>query len=663
MTFDQPYVDIDEWRETRHPHRYVHGGFTGTETRFSFYFPAADRYQGRFFQHITPMPESEHLAQTATGQADKLGFAFGAGGYFVETNGGGPSGGPASGADPTIAGFRANAAAAEHSRDVAHRVYGEHRVYGYAYGGSGGAYRTIGCAENTAGVWDGFVPYVPGSPMAIPNVFTVRMHAQRILRGAFDCIVDSYDAGGDGDPSPALTEEQRQALTEVTKMGFPVRAWFGHRTMGSHAFTTVYPGIVAADPGYFEDFWTVPGHLGADPGSSVHRDRVRMSSVVASVVTRREGADLGPYAEAQRLRGGVDESFKGTAADEAVIALRLKELPEKSVQGAELIVRTGAAAGARLWLKGLYGDLAVLDRPDSDQLVGKVAAGDEVELDNSNFLAAQTYHRHQIPGPDFPAWDQFLAPDSAPLHPQRSILLGPLFTAGAAGHVPTGAFTGKMIIVACLLDREAFPWNAEWYRSKAATHAGDAVRLWYVDNALHGDDEHQEHPTYTVSYLGVLHEALRSVAAWAEEGIEPAPNTRIAISDGQVSVPESAAERGGVQPVVTVSVAGSARAEVQAGQPITIRAEAETPAGGAPIVRIQWDLDGDGVFEVDEPVEPTRHLVMERQGAYNEAGTRFMTVRVCAQRDGDPETSYGRVDNLGRARVVVSAEAVTETAA
>ena len=37
--FEDPYVDVDEWREDPVRHRYVHGGFTGTETRFSFYLP------------------------------------------------------------------------------------------------------------------------------------------------------------------------------------------------------------------------------------------------------------------------------------------------------------------------------------------------------------------------------------------------------------------------------------------------------------------------------------------------------------------------------------------------------------------------------------------------------------------------------------------------
>lgn len=48
--FNKPYVDIEEERTTPVPHRYVHGGFTGTDARFSFYFPPKEQYQRRFFQ-------------------------------------------------------------------------------------------------------------------------------------------------------------------------------------------------------------------------------------------------------------------------------------------------------------------------------------------------------------------------------------------------------------------------------------------------------------------------------------------------------------------------------------------------------------------------------------------------------------------------------------
>jgi hypothetical protein len=65
---------------------------------------------------------------------------------------------------------------------VAAGFFGKHRPYGYLFGGSGGSYQTMGGAENTLGVWDGFVPFVIGSPNAIPSMLTVRMHALRVLR-------------------------------------------------------------------------------------------------------------------------------------------------------------------------------------------------------------------------------------------------------------------------------------------------------------------------------------------------------------------------------------------------------------------------------------------------------------------------------------------------
>jgi hypothetical protein len=46
------FIDIDEWRDSPRPHRYVHGGFEGTHTLFSCYFPPAEQYRGRFLQYL-----------------------------------------------------------------------------------------------------------------------------------------------------------------------------------------------------------------------------------------------------------------------------------------------------------------------------------------------------------------------------------------------------------------------------------------------------------------------------------------------------------------------------------------------------------------------------------------------------------------------------------
>jgi hypothetical protein len=211
----EPYVDVDEWRNTPIRHRYVHVGFKGTDARFSIYFPPKEEYRGRFFQYVTPTPINENEGLTGSGTGDQLGFAFSSGAYYLVTNEGGFA---SLMRDSTLGAYRVNAAAAQYSRVLGAEMYGPHRPYGYAYGGSGGAFRTIGGFENTAGVWDGVVPYVVGSPQAIPNVFTCRLLALRVLKDKFPSIVDAMEPGGSGDPDNGLTEEQRQVLAEITRM-------------------------------------------------------------------------------------------------------------------------------------------------------------------------------------------------------------------------------------------------------------------------------------------------------------------------------------------------------------------------------------------------------------------------------------------------------------
>jgi hypothetical protein len=48
--FGKPYIDVDEERATPAPHRYLHGGFEGTDTRFSVYLPPAAVYRRRMMQ-------------------------------------------------------------------------------------------------------------------------------------------------------------------------------------------------------------------------------------------------------------------------------------------------------------------------------------------------------------------------------------------------------------------------------------------------------------------------------------------------------------------------------------------------------------------------------------------------------------------------------------
>src|SRR5262245_21060527 len=86
--FDHAFVDVDEWRDEPVRHRYVHGGFEGTEALFSFYFPPVELYEGRFFHPVLPMSGIETAAtlRVLYGVAGSIEFAVASGAYLVESN-------------------------------------------------------------------------------------------------------------------------------------------------------------------------------------------------------------------------------------------------------------------------------------------------------------------------------------------------------------------------------------------------------------------------------------------------------------------------------------------------------------------------------------------------------------------------------------------------
>ena len=683
--FQHPYVDVDEWRDKPVRHRYIHGGFKGNSSRFSFYFPKKDKYQGHFFQYITPFPDSENGSQGRSGEEDKIGFSLIHGAYFVETNEGGNfSFSDPSKSDPSLAAYRVNAASAEFSRVVAMEIYGGKRPFGYAFGGSGGAYRTVGGFESTSDVWDGIVPYVLGSDQAIPNVFTARMYAMSVLKDKFAQIVDALEAGGSGDMYAGLNQQERSVLQEATKMGFPVKSWFGYQTMGTQGFSVLYQSIVGIDPKYFEyDFWNLPGYLGHDSPELFSKGRIQQGSIIKTLINSDQAETLGlrkPVSAEDRGTAGAASKSIGGVQDGMPVAFQLQDqLKDVYFLGGDLIIKSGAAAGKVLMIDKIAGDKVVLGPVDST-IVAKLKIGDSVQVDNSNFLAIQTYHRHQVPGKEYYVWDQFRNSDGTPKYPQRAMLLGPLFTKGAGGIIPTGKFKGKMILLESLWDREAFPWQADWYRSKVKANLGDSLdrhfRVWFTDRALHGDVAIEDDPTETVSYLGVLQQALLDLSAWVEKGIAPAASTNYKIVDGQVIVPATAKERKGIQPVVVVKANGSKSATVKVGETVTFTAIVDVPERMGKLVTAVWNFEGlsqdfiknigdlhgwdfvkSGVFPV-----AAKWTAVDQSGSrvkltttykFAKAGTYFPALRVASQRRGDARTPFTRIQNLDRVRIVV----------
>jgi len=215
-----------------------------------------------------------------------------------------------------------------------------------------------------------------------------------------------------------------------------------------------------------------------------------------------------------------------------------------------------------------------------------------------------------------------------------------------------------MIAVEALIDIDALPWQADWYRTKVRNALGsrfdDNFRLWFIDHAQHVPPFGAPAQARTVSYQGVLEQALRDLSAWVEEDVRPPSETRYTIVDSQVQVPARAARRGGIQPVVTLEANGGERAEVGVGEPVTFVAEITVPPDTGTVVAAEWDLLGAGDYPVAGQLTASRPSVtVTTTYSYSQPGTYFPVLRATSQRNDDALTPYARVQNLARARVVV----------
>jgi len=660
--FSKPYIDIDEWRDEPVRHRYIHGGFKGTDTRFSIYFPPKEQYDGRFFQYLMAISGNENAVQNPEypNPSYSLAFAVESGAYLVESNLGRLN--MFVGDDPTITAYRASAAVAKYSRFLASEMYGHNRPYGYVYGGSGGAFKTIACVENTEGVWDGAIPFIHATPIAIPNNFTVQAHAMRILKDKMPAIIDAMEPGGSGDVYAGLNTEEREALIEVTKMGFPPRAWFNYRRIAfgyTGVLTMFFDQMVNWDPTYFDDFWNKEGYLGSNPSESLLKAKVHHETKIKKLIFPEDLKEMG---FGTTLSAGSKSEIKVPAG------FMMDDLPDKDFQGASLILNSGEAEGCVVYIAGAFEKFVMIAFGEEHfKELAKIKVGDKVEINNSVYLAAQTYHRHQIPTPDYYGYDQFRDDDGKPIYPQRAELLCTRYSKSNVARL-SGQFDGKMIVVNMLMDEIAYPWGADWYRSKIKKVLGDKFddnyRLWYIDRAMHVPpvvtqfDTPPVITTRVINYSGILQQALRDLSAWVEKDISPPASTVYKVVDAQVKVPPTAAERKGIQPVVILTVNGDERANVKIGKKVKFSAFIEAPPDTGSIVGVEWDFEGNGDYPVKEDLKNTRcsQVKIKKTYSFSEPGTYFPAVRVSSHRQGDPNTPHARIQNIGRVRVIVTGE-------
>ncbi|HEY8060342.1 MAG TPA: hypothetical protein VID94_16375, partial [Acidimicrobiales bacterium] len=387
--------------------------------------------------------------------------------------------------------------------------------------------------------------------------------------------------------------------------------------------------------------------------------RVQHDTTISQVVLQSEATELG-------LPMSMSAMF-GDSEHDMPAALRLASLPEGNLQGATLILNSGDGKGHLLHIAQVIDDLVMTGFGENHfEALRSIQAGDEVSVDNSIYLAAQTYHRHQVPDiEEYPTFSQFCT-GGTPIYPQRPEIIGMKFARSGGGSIQSGRFAGKMIVVEALMDETCSPWQADWYRSRVQEALGDRLddhyRLWFVEHAMHTtptvlpDDPRPVRTTRAVSYAGVLQQALRDLSAWVEHDRVPPASTRYEMVDGEVVVPATAAERMSIQAVVTVVANGRSRAEVAVGDDVEFTAEVEVPAGTGTIVSAEWDFEGAGDFP--HPTEgldgSATRLRLATSYAFSEPGTYFPALRAASQRQGDVGTPFARVLNLGRVRVVVT---------
>ena len=160
--------------------------------------------------------------------------------------------------------------------------------------------------------------------------------------------------------------------------------------------------------------------------------------------------------------------------------------------------------------------------------------------------------------------------------------------------------------------------------------------------------------TWLIDYAPVIEQGLVDLALWVEHDIRPA-ETSFEYRDGRIILPDSAAERGGIQPVVHVTANGAARAEVRVGEPVRLEVRAEVPPGAGTIVRSRWDIDGTGSYPyVDELDGSSPSVQLELTHTWERPGTYFATALVESKRDGDLTSVVRRIPNLAAARVIVT---------
>jgi hypothetical protein len=673
--FGAAYIDVDEERDLPCPHRHVHGGFDGTDTRFTFYIPPDGVYQGRMYQPLEGGNAGhEDINAGPIGAAiGRVQMIFRLGGYAVESNMGhiGDVMDPKAGPDPTIYGWRAAAETARFSKFVAAQVLGAVPHHSYVFGGSGGARRSPLCLAYAPDVWDGALPFM-GDAMdgefgdfarlrGGGANFAAMFNVQRLLGSRIQSVIDAMLPGGSGDPFTGLDAHRREELTNLYRLGFPR----GDELMIAQPLGQIWLWSSMAErlqteyPDYWEAFWTKPGHVGFDEPQHVQADLIDVRATVKRVLLAKE------ILEGPEFQGAEDAAMRGMVQLFAAMfdmwhvpmVIEVDHAPAGYVLGAGVKVLTGQAAGRQLYCINGRGTVFMCDGEGeaSNLRFTGLLPGDEVHLDNRAFLAFCYYYRHHVmPHAEY----QFLTVDGNAIYPQYELAeMSPFM-----GTCHTGRYDGKLLWVHHTHDSSLWPPQGIGMRDNVRRERGedadDYFCLRWTENAEHGPPEimspggARSSKTWLVDPNPAIEQSLLDLTDWVERGVRPVP-TEFEYRDGLIVLPDEADERRGIQPVVSVTANGSSRADVRVGDAVTLHVRAATHLGT--IIAVAWDVDGSGAFALRDDIDTTaKSVTSTRTHRFERPGTYFATALVESHRDGDVSAESRRIPNLAAARVVVS---------
>ncbi|MEM2930516.1 MAG: DUF6351 family protein [Thermoproteota archaeon] len=664
-------LDLDEYFEKPVPHRYLHGYFEDEpDTRFSLLLPKQDFWSGRSIQFVEGgLGGNEYIAPQ-----DLEYYAIQKyGAVCVKSNHGHV------GEDLSKIGYekldrvahQANYRTMLYARETMKKEYGRYPKYTYVVGGSGGGLRSTILMEKYPEIYDGAVPFVQAELSVILHYFSLLAKLLPVLKNRLNEIMDAADASGSGDSYGFLaTEEEKNALRELYDAGFPRGAEQQLASprfyTGIKALITLFQELLALSPerAYYEDFWTKKGYAGYE--GEVANSIVELKGRVVETYTFNKLMSLlpPPKVEPDAVQPLIPTlsverrsipTFPPEAANRTVGFKGTESFAPGELAGYTVTFKTGRLMGRSFHVSSNFNDI-ILVSGYAAGYAEEIAEGDEYTLDNRDLLAFAHYHRHVAALIEEPYGPRRLLQGGEPQYPQRPVEARRILK---MKHFQTGSFNGKMILVFAAHDAIVWPtvlFNyLELVRKRRGVDTDRFLRCYLVENASHGPPANREESFSIVSFYPIIGRALEYIIRWVENSEAPPPSTVAELApDYSLSMPRSASERMGLQPVVAgITVngkSGSVKASLE--KPVEFEGVAEAPVGN--IIRCEWYCrDLEDFYHEDGSIEPGPRVRSSYLYTFRRPGTYTIVFRATSDLGDNHILPSGGQRNLARVRIIV----------